>query len=95
MLQKERKERDQLEFVSIEALVPKDHLLRKIDSAVDFNKIYDFVEDLYCPDNGRPSIDPVFLHNGCIYTVPHGIKEPKWELLAKDIETYYSTLFLE
>ena len=95
MLQKERKERDQLEFVSIEALVPKDHLLRKIDSAVDFNKIYDFVEDLYCPDNGRPSIDPVLLHNGCIYTVSHGIKEPKWELLAKDIETYYSTLFLE
>ena len=61
MLKKDRKERDQLEFVSIEALVPKDHLLRKIDAAVDFNKIYDFVEDLYCPDNGRPSIDPVVL----------------------------------
>lgn len=61
MLQKERKERDQLEFVSIEALVPKDHLLRKIDAAVDFNKIYDFVEDLYCPDNGRTSIDPFVL----------------------------------
>ena len=61
MLQKERKERDQLEFVSIEALVPKDHLLRKIDAAVDFNKIYDFAEDLYCPDNGRTSIDPVML----------------------------------
>jgi len=39
--------------------------------------------------------DPVFLHDGCIYTVPHGIKEPKWELLAKDIETYYSTLLLD
>ena len=61
MLKKDRKERDQLEFVSTEALVPEDHLLRKIDAAVDFNKIYDFVEDLYCPDNGRPSIDPVVL----------------------------------
>ena len=61
MLKKDRKERDQLEFVSIEALVPKDHLLRKINAAVDFSKIYDFVEDLYCPDNGRPSIDPVVL----------------------------------
>lgn len=61
MLQKDRKERDQVEFVSIEALVPKEHLLRKIDVAVDFNKIYNFVEDLYCPDNGRPSIDPVVL----------------------------------
>ena len=61
MLQKERKERNQLEFVSIESLVPKEHLLRKIDAAVDFNKIYDFVEDLYCPNNGRPGIDPVVL----------------------------------
>ena len=61
MLQKEKKERNQLEFVSIEELVPEDHLLRKIDAAVDFNKIYEFVEDLYCPDNGRPSIDPVVL----------------------------------
>ena len=61
MLKKDRKERDQLEFVSIDALVPKDHILRKIDAAVDFNKIYDFVEDLYCPDNGRPNIDPVVL----------------------------------
>ncbi len=63
MIEKERKSRDQAEIVCIEMLVPKDHLLRKIDAAVDFNKIYDFVEDLYCPDNGRPSIDPVVLFN--------------------------------
>ena len=44
MLQKEKKERNQLEFVSIEELVPEDHLLRKIDAAVDFNKIYEFVD---------------------------------------------------
>lgn len=31
-------------------------MLRKIDSAVDFSHIYDIVEDLYCADNGRPSI---------------------------------------
>ena len=61
MLKKEKMERDQIEFVSIEELIPKDHLLRKIDEAVDFNKIYEFVEELYCPDNGRPSIDPVVL----------------------------------
>ena len=61
MLQKDKRERNQLEFVSIEELVPKEHLLRKIDAAVDFKKIYEFTEDLYCPDNGRPSIDPVVL----------------------------------
>ena len=39
--------------------------------------------------------DPIFWQNGCIYTVPHGIKNPEWELLAKDIETYLSSLFLD
>ena len=39
--------------------MPADHLLRKIDSAIDFTYIYEIVEDLYCSDNGRPSIDPV------------------------------------
>ena len=58
---KEREKRDQLEMFSIEEFVPADHLLRKIDSAVDFTHIYDIVEDLYCADNGRPSIDPVVI----------------------------------
>lgn len=44
-----------------ESLVPAEHLLRKIDAAVDFTKIYDMVEPQYCADNGRPSVDPVVL----------------------------------
>lgn len=39
--------------------------------------------------------DPVFLHDGCVYTAPHGVKKTEWELLAKDIETYFESLFLE
>ena len=61
MLEKKTKDMSQLEMVSIEEFVPKDHLLRKISNAVDFDKIYDFVEDLYCLDNGRPGVDPVVL----------------------------------
>lgn len=38
-----------------EMLVPKDHLLRKIDAAVDFNWLYEMVEPFYREDNGRPS----------------------------------------
>lgn len=49
------------EIVDTESLVPANHLLRKIDAAVDFDKIYDMVEPLYCADNGRPSVDPVVL----------------------------------
>ena len=52
MLVKNAENREQLEFVSLENMVPQDHLLRKIDDAIDFKKIYEFVEDLYCEDNG-------------------------------------------
>lgn len=46
MLVKNAENREQLEFVSLENMVPQDHLLRKIDDAIDFKKIYEFVEDL-------------------------------------------------
>ena len=61
MLIKEDSERNILEFVNLDMLIPQDHVLRKIDQSIDFNKIYSFVESLYCEDNGRPSIDPVVL----------------------------------
>ncbi len=61
MLVKNAENRGQMEFVSLEDMVPQDHLLRKIDAAIDFRRIYEFVEDLYCEDNGRPSVDPVVL----------------------------------
>ena len=61
MLERGKMDRDVVEIVGIDGLVPKDHLLRKIDQAVDFNRLYEMVEPLYCEDNGRPSIDPVVL----------------------------------
>ena len=54
-------DRDLIEFVGIDSLMPQDHLLRQIDAAVNFDHIYEMVEPLYCEDNGRPSIDPVVL----------------------------------
>lgn len=50
-----------MEIIDTESLVPANHLLRKIDKAVDFSKIYNFVEELYRKDNGRSSVDPVVL----------------------------------
>ena len=61
MISKTPQKNDQIQMVSIDQLVPQDHLLRKIDNCIDFSFIYDLVEDKYCPDNGRPSIDPVTL----------------------------------
>ena len=61
MLSRGQNGRDIMQMVWLEDLVPKEHLLRKIDAAVNFDKIYEMVEELYCEDNGRPSIDPVVL----------------------------------
>ena len=61
MMVRDAENRNQMEFVSLEEMVPQNHLLRKIDAAIDFRKIYQFVEKLYCEDNGRPSVDPVVL----------------------------------
>ena len=71
MLVKNAENREQLEFVSLENMVPQDHLLRKIDDAIDFKKIYEFVEDLYCEDNGRPSVDPVVLFKIVLFPTPN------------------------
>ena len=61
MLETGQMNQDNVEMVNIDMLVPEDHLLRKIDAAIDFTKIYEFVKDLYSEDTGRPSIDPVVL----------------------------------
>ena len=57
----EKNNTEQVQMVSVEQLVPKDHILRKIDKYIDFNFIYDLVEDKYSQTTGRPSIDPVVL----------------------------------
>ena len=47
--------------ITIEELMPQDHFLRKLDTAVDFSFIYDEVRKYYCANNGRPGIAPVVL----------------------------------
>ena len=45
---------------TLESLVPEDHLVRKLEAAIDWRFIYPLVEPLYS-EFGRPSIDPVVL----------------------------------
>ena len=53
--------RKDIVFVDLEALVPKDHLLRKIEKVMDYEWLYERLEPYYCQDNGRPGTDPVVL----------------------------------
>ena len=48
-------------IVDLETLVPKDHLLRKIEKVMDYEWLYERVDPYYCHDNGRPGTDPVVL----------------------------------
>ena len=73
MINERREAQNEIEVVMLEQLVPQDHLLRKIDSAVDFIHIYDLVEDLYCKDNGRPSVDPVVIFKMVLIQHIYGI----------------------
>ena len=50
-----------LEMVTLEELVPSDHLLRLIDRHIPFDFIRDATAHLYSADNGRPAVDPVQL----------------------------------
>ena len=68
------KNRDQIEFTSLEELVPEDHLVRKLENAIDWSFIYELVKDSYCEDNGRPSLDPVILIKLAVIQFMFGIR---------------------
>lgn len=56
MLDKAGNRRNQIQMVDVDMLVPEEHLLRKVDRVINFDRIYGFVEQYYCPDNGRPAV---------------------------------------
>lgn len=43
MLERGKMDRNVIEMVGIGSLVPEEHLLRKIDRAVDFSRLYEMV----------------------------------------------------
>ncbi|MCD6392240.1 MAG: hypothetical protein J7M40_01895 [Planctomycetes bacterium] len=43
---------------SLSSLVPEDHILKQVDKVLDLSWPRKDVADLYCSNNGRPSIDP-------------------------------------
>lgn len=64
-------------MVTIESLVPEKHLLRKVERLVDFSFIYREVEQCYCRNNGRPSIDPVVIVKYLLIGFLYGIESER------------------
>ncbi len=74
MLKKPSPFQSELEMLTLESLVPADHLLRKVAAAIDFRFIRDLTAGLYCPDNGRPPIPPEVLFKALFIGYPFGIR---------------------
>ena len=89
MITKTAKKGSQIEMVSLDMLVPEDHLLRKIDEHIDFSFIYDLVEEKYSLDNGRPSIDPVTLIKIPIIQYMFGIKSMRQTIKEIEVNVAY------
>ena len=53
--------RRDLVMVDIDALVPKDHLLRKIEKVMDYDWLYERLDPYYNHETGRPGEDPVVI----------------------------------
>jgi len=68
---------NEIEFVSIDELVPDNHLLRKIDKYIDFSFIIERVKPYYSEDNGRPSIDPLVLFKMMFIGYFYGIRSER------------------
>lgn len=71
-------------MVTLDSLVPKDHLLRKIDAVIDFTFIHDRVSGLYCADNGRPPLDPTLMFKALFIGYLFGIRSERQ--LVREIE---------
>lgn len=90
MMSKEKAaSREQIEFMSLDQLVPEEHLVRKLENAIDWNFIYELVEDKYCEDNGRPSIDPVTLIKLPVLQYMFGIRSMRQTIKEADVNMAY------
>ena len=89
MIEKSRDMRGEVMILDIESIMPKNHLLRKIDKVIDFSKIYEMTEKYYSEDNGRPSVDPVVVVKIAFLQHLFGIRSLRQTLKEVDTNIAY------
>jgi transposase len=77
-------EQTAIEMVALDQLVPRDHLLRKIDAVIDFSFIHDLTAPLYCADNGRPPLYPTLMFKALFIGYLFGVRSERQ--LVREIE---------
>jgi transposase len=81
--------RKTIQMISIEDLVPENHILRDIDKAIDFKFIYDEVKDMYSSETGRPSVDPVVLFKIVLIQYTFGIRSMRQTIKEIEVNMAY------
>ena len=89
MTQNKDKNRKQIQYFCMDDLVPEDHLLRLIEEAIDWDFIYDLVQDKYSPDWGRPSMDPVTLIKIPFIQYLYGIRSMRQTIKEIEVNVAY------
>lgn len=70
---------------TVDALVPKDHFLRTVDTMIDFSFIEELSLPHYSPTMGRPSIPPLVLFRMLFLGYFYGIRSERQ--LEREIQT--------
>lgn len=83
------KKREQMQMFCMDDMVPQNHMLRLIDKAINWTFIYDLVEDKYCMDNGRPSMDPVMLIKIPFIQYLYGIRSMRQTIKEIEVNVAY------
>lgn len=87
---KDRMGQKEIKFVSLEDLVPQDHLLRKIDAAIDFEFIYEEVKGMYAEIPwGKPGVDPVTLFKIVFVQYLYGIRSMRQTIREIEVNNAY------
>lgn len=81
-------DKKQIEMLSLDQLVPEEHLVRKIEKAIDLSFIYPMVRDLYSAF-GTESIDPVVLIKLNIIQYTFGIRSMRQTMKEIQVNNAY------
>lgn len=89
MVRESGKKREQIQIMSLDDLVPQEHLVRKLEAALDWTFIYELVEGKYSEDSGRPSIDPVVVIKLPVIQYMFGLRSMRQTIREAEVNTAY------
>jgi transposase len=73
----------------MESFIRADHRLRKLNKLLDLSFVHEAVQDCYCQDNGRPSVDPEVVVRLFILQAIEGIRSVRELMVEVDASLAY------